>query len=97
MYSVNSSAGRFRLIALLEGISYLFLLGIAMPVKYGLDFPYLVKFGGWAHGLLFVVFFFALADVVMTEKWKIKKTFLAAVSSVLPFGFYIFEKYWSKD
>lgn len=96
MYSMKSSAGRFRLVALIEGISFLFLLGIAMPVKYGLDYPYLVKFGGWAHGLLFILFFFALADVFISEKWSLKKIFFAAFSSVLPFGFYIFEKYWSK-
>lgn len=97
MYNFKTSDGRFSLIALIEGLSFLFLLLIAMPVKYGLDFPYLVKVGGWAHGMLFIIYFFALMDVAMSNKWSFKRIFLAAVASVLPLGFWIFEKYWNKN
>ncbi|RZM12434.1 MAG: DUF3817 domain-containing protein, partial [Pedobacter sp.] len=46
---------RFMLIALVEGISYLLLLCIAMPLKYYADMPGFVKYLGWAHGVLFVL------------------------------------------
>ena len=46
----------FRFIALAEGISFLFLLFIAMPLKYFNNMPQAVRFGGMIHGLLFVAF-----------------------------------------
>ncbi|MCH5690241.1 DUF3817 domain-containing protein [Niabella sp. W65] len=45
-------------IAFLEGISYLLLLLVAMPLKYLADIPEGVKYIGWAHGVLFVLFVF---------------------------------------
>ena len=46
----------FRLTALLEGISYILLLFIAMPIKYLLDDPTYVKLLGMPHGILFVAY-----------------------------------------
>jgi integral membrane protein len=96
-YSIKTAETRFTLISFIEGLSFLFLLGIAMPVKYGLDYPLLVKYGGWAHGLLFILYYFALADAVISYKWSMRKIFLACITSVLPFGFYIFEKYANQE
>ena len=44
----------FRVIAVLEGVSFLVLLGIAMPLKYYAALPSAVRVGGSLHGLLFV-------------------------------------------
>ena len=46
----------FRLIALLEGVSYILLLFFAMPIKYLLDDPTYVKLLGMPHGILFIIY-----------------------------------------
>ena len=87
----NTSLGRFRLIALLEGISFLVLLGIAMPLKYFAGMPMAVKIVGMAHGVLFLLYIALLADVAIKYKWGVKKIFLALIASVLPFGTMVFD------
>src|SRR3546814_10418799 len=66
---LKTSLGRFRLIAFTEGLSYLFLLFVAMPLKYLADMPLVVKYAGWVHGLLFVLFMLALLEVTIKRKW----------------------------
>jgi integral membrane protein len=83
---IKTKLGWLRIIAFLEGISFLLLLGIAMPLKYIWEMPEYVRVVGMAHGLLFV-FFLALVAVVGTDKdWSPKTYLLAFLASVLPFG-----------
>lgn len=82
----------FRRIAIIEGISYLILLGIAMPLKYFADQPLPVKYLGWAHGVLFVVFCILLLQVWIKYKWTFLFTVLAFVSSLVPFGTFYLDK-----
>ena len=53
---LKTPLGRFRAVALAEGLSFVVLLFIAMPLKYALGLPLAVKYVGWAHGLLFVLY-----------------------------------------
>ena len=46
----------FRIIAFLEGVSYILLLFIAVPIKYFLGDEKYVKLLGMPHGLLFVTY-----------------------------------------
>lgn len=75
-----------RLSALLEGISFLILLGIAMPLKYMAGLPDMVKYVGWAHGILFV--WYVIAVIVARDEYRLnhRKTAIALAGSVLPFG-----------
>lgn len=75
-----------RFIAFLEGISYLILLCIAMPLKYYFNQPQAVKTVGMAHGVLFVLFIILLLIVHVEKKWSLKKTILSFISSLIPFG-----------
>ncbi len=77
---------RFRLVGILEGISYLLLLFIAMPMKYALDMPLAVKYTGWAHGVLFVAYGFTLLIAAVQLGWSFKKVILAGFASLVPFG-----------
>jgi len=88
----QNDIARFKIIAKLEGISFLLLLFIAMPLKYGMDMPLAVKYVGWAHGLLFVLYILLLIVVSVNHDWKIKKIFLAFVAALLPFGPFYFDK-----
>lgn len=84
----------FRIVALLEGISYILLLFIATPIKYLAGNESYVKLLGMPHGLLFVAYI-VIAYLIKDEmKWD-KKTFLTIlVASLIPFGtFYIDKKY----
>lgn len=79
----------FRFTALLEGISFIVLLGIAMPLKYYYDQPEAVKIVGMAHGVLFVLYVIFLLMVHLKHQWKISKTILAFIASFLPFGTFV--------
>lgn len=83
---LNTLMGQLRLVAFLEGLSLVLLLFVAMPLKYLADMPLMVRVVGMAHGILFIAYvgyvLFARSDF----KWSNKKTLLALVLSVVPFG-----------
>lgn len=83
---------RFRLIATLEGISFLALLFIAMPLKYLAAQAAPVKYVGWAHGVLFVLFCFALLQVWYVRRWTFLQVAGAFVASLLPFGTFVLDR-----
>lgn len=84
----------FRIIALLEGLSYILLLFVAVPVKYLLEDPSYVKMLGMPHGILFVAYI-ALAFLVKPElKWSGKTFSFVLLASLIPFAtFYVDLKY----
>lgn len=88
----NTNLGKFRLIALLEGTSYLFLLCVAMPLKYYFGFELAVKYTGWMHGVLFVAYCLFLLIVWKQYKWSFKKAVIAFIASLIPFGTFVFDK-----
>jgi integral membrane protein len=83
---------QFRAVSLLEGVSYLLLLGVAVPVKYLLHEPALVRVLGRVHGGLFVLFVLALVRAAAAAEWKASRSITAFVASVLPFGAFWFER-----
>ena len=92
-----SSLGRLRLIGMAEGISLLFLFGIAMPLKYMLDKPEAVTIIGWIHGLLFVLFMIAVIIVYDQRNWPFKKVIYAFIAAFLPFGTFVFDAHLKKE
>lgn len=88
---MNNKLKIFRVVALLEGISFLVLLFLAMPLKYIFDMPLPVRIVGMAHGVLFISFIFYLALVKLEYKWSFKKTALAFAASLLPFGTFVLD------
>ncbi len=87
----------FRIISILEAISYLVLLFIAMPLKYMFHQPELTRFTGSVHGALFILY--VIGAFVMYKKldWSIKTLLIAILCSVIPFGpFYVDKKFLPK-
>ena len=84
----------FRIVALLEGVSYILLLFIATPIKYLLNDPQYVKLLGMPHGILFVAYV-AFAFLFKKEfSWTNKEFLMVLLASIIPFGtFYIDRKY----
>lgn len=94
---LRTPIGRLRLIGWLEGSSYLLLLGVAMPVKYIAGHPEMVEVVGMAHGILFLMFCAAAVHTAATHKWPMTRLMGAFVSSVLPFGPFVFDARVLKD
>ncbi|WP_426756012.1 DUF3817 domain-containing protein [Myxococcus sp. Y35] len=88
---LKTPLGRFRAVALAEGLSVIALFFIAMPLKYAAGMPQAVKFTGWVHGLLFVLYLFALMEVAIAHRWSILRVLGAIFASLLPFGTFVFE------
>ena len=81
----------FRVIAFLEGLSYILLLFIAVPIKYINSDPQYVKMLGMPHGMLFMGYI-ALAIVLRTDNQWIKNNFFVVIlASVIPFGTFVVE------
>ncbi|HBK70362.1 MAG TPA: hypothetical protein DDZ39_01680 [Flavobacteriaceae bacterium] len=84
----------FRIVSFLEGISYLLLLFVAVPLKYFAEDPTYVKLLGMPHGLLFVAYIILAFLIKPDLKWDSKTFAIVLIASVLPFGtFYIDKKY----
>ncbi|MFT7517381.1 MAG: integral membrane protein [Myxococcota bacterium] len=84
----------FRLTAFLEGISYILLLLIAVPVKYIYEDPSYVKLLGMPHGILFMAYIGFAIYFAAKRKWSAKTLAIVLLGSVLPLGtFYVDHKY----
>jgi integral membrane protein len=83
---VSRRLGWLRVVAFLEGLSFLILLGVAMPLKYLAGQPQWVRGVGMTHGLLFMAYVALVWAVMMEKDWTPGKTMAALVASVLPFG-----------
>jgi integral membrane protein len=86
MRILKTSLGRLRAIGWWEGISFLLLLGVAMPLKYFAGWPDAVRVVGMAHGVLFCVYVLAAIQAALEHDWSWKRTALVLAASVLPAG-----------
>ncbi|MEO0472738.1 MAG: DUF3817 domain-containing protein [Bacteroidota bacterium] len=81
-----------RLLGLLEGISYLLLLGLGMPLKYVYEMPMPNYVIGMAHGVLFVGYCLLVLLVGQEKKWNLMTLFWALLASLIPFGTFVADK-----
>ena len=78
--------GRLRLLAFVEGTSFLVILFITMPLKYQFGYPEPNYMFGMAHGIFFILYVLAVIQAKFEQQWTYKTTFLALIASVIPFG-----------
>lgn len=76
----------FQRVAIWEGVSYLVLLLIAMPLKYLAGYEMAVKVVGWAHGGLFMAYVAILALCWIKLGWNLRFVLVAGIASLLPAG-----------
>jgi len=76
----------------IEAVSFLLLLGVAMPLKYLAGQPLAVKIVGWAHGVLFVIFGMALLHVWITARWPFGRVVAVFIAALLPFGPFVVDR-----
>ena len=85
----------FKYTSLLEGISYILLLFVGVPLKYFGDNPIVVKSLGMPHGILFLAYIVMALLIREKMNWDAKSTFGVLIASILPFGtFYVNKKYF---
>lgn len=82
---------QFRIIAIAEGISFLVLLGIAMPLKYLANQPEAVRIVGAIHGGLFILYILAIFRAAHYGKLSVKWMAAAFIASFLPFGPFVID------
>lgn len=88
----------FRLISYLEGISYLLILFVTMPLKYLFASPEPNRVIGMAHGFLFLLYIVFAFLIKPEKKWNNKTLLIVLLCSVIPFGtFWMDKKYLSKN
>ena len=88
---------RFRLVGIAEGISFLVLLLIAMPLKHFLKIPEPVKIIGWIHGALFITYLYLVIEVAITLKKNLGWCIIAFLAAFIPFGTFITDKKLRKE
>ncbi|MFC3886006.1 DUF3817 domain-containing protein [Bacillus songklensis] len=93
----TSTIGLLRGIGIIEGISYLVLLFIAMPLKYFANLPIFVQIFGMAHGILFVLFVLMLLIVWFRHGWSLIRVLGAFMASLLPFGTFVLDARLRKE
>ena len=82
----------YRKTAVVEGISYLILLFVAMPLKYFFNIPEAVKYFGWIHGVLFLVFVVFLVLAAVKYRWSLIRIGIYLIAYVLPIVPFILDK-----
>jgi integral membrane protein len=85
-----------RIVGILEGISFLVLLCIAMPMKYFYNIPEAVRYTGWAHGVLFMAYIPAVFIARKAMNWNFVWISFALKASVIPFGTFFLHKHLIK-
>ncbi|MBC8003581.1 MAG: DUF3817 domain-containing protein [Opitutaceae bacterium] len=93
----RSPVGRLRLIGMFEGVSFLLLMGVAMPLKYFAGFPEAVKWTGWLHGILFIGYCLAILGALVSGRISFWKSALAFVASLVPLGPFLIDRSLAGD
>lgn len=94
MNLLKTTIGRLRVIGFLEGVSFLVLLGVAMPLKYIWGDPQAVRVVGMAHGVLFLAYLAATLQAMLEHGWTLKRATLVAAASLVPFGTFYVDVKW---
>ena len=88
---LSTHIGRLRLVGMLEGLSFIILLFIAMPLKYCAGMPEAVSVAGMAHGVLFILFCTLLWYTAQKYEWSVRKAAIPFVAALLPFGPFVID------
>lgn len=87
---------QFKFISTVEGISFLILLFIAMPLKYFFGMPIATKIVGSIHGGLFMYYLFLQYKSSSKYNWNLKQNLLFFVASIVPFMTFFTHKILTK-
>ena len=89
--TLQTVLGQLRILAILEGISYLLLLPTVI-LKYGFDMGLPNKIVGSIHGLLFILYSVWVVYYALNNKWSLMKTIICLAASLFPFATFIVDQ-----
>ena len=91
MKLLQSNLGRLQIVAFLEGVSFILLMGVAMPMKYYLGYEHATQGIGMIHGLLFIAYTIMIFPVKQDLNWGWFRTGLVFLASIVPLGTFVAE------
>ncbi|MEO5912911.1 MAG: DUF3817 domain-containing protein [Luteolibacter sp.] len=97
MPSWNTAVGRMRAVGMLESVSFILLMGVAMPLKYLAGMPEAVKWAGWIHGILFIAYGMTNLAALTGDRISFRKSSIAFMASLIPFGPFIIDRRFAED
>ena len=86
-----------RIASMLEGISFLILLFIAMPMKYVAGNPHWVSWAGRVHGGLFIVLAVALMRCASARGWTMSRALRVIGMALVPFGAFFLDREFASE
>lgn len=95
--AIITKLNRFLKTGLAEGLSFIVLIAIAMPLKYMAGMLLPVRIIGMLHGLLFVLYTLFLFQAAIAYKWSVLKTLFAFLLSFIPLGTFFLETLLRKE
>lgn len=95
--AASRSIARLRRVGVAEGVSFLALLCVAMPLKYWAGIPMAVKVVGWAHGVLLILLVLALAEAKRRARWSVAYAGVVFLAALVPFGPFMIDRRLRRD
>lgn len=92
MLSFDTPIQKLRSLALLEGLSFLLLLGLGMPLKYAAGIPILVQILGPIHGILFILYIAAVLQVTIERVWSVPRVLATLAAALVPFATFVLDR-----
>ncbi|MDX1679831.1 MAG: DUF3817 domain-containing protein [Akkermansiaceae bacterium] len=93
MFEFRTPMDRVRTLGRIEGVSFILLLGIAMPLRTYMGMDKAVTYVGWAHGILFIALALVTFIAWRGEHLSFKQSCLVAIGALLPFGPFVVERW----
>jgi integral membrane protein len=93
MFDFSTPISRVRNLGRIEGVSFLLLVGVAMPMKHFADQPLAVTYFGWVHGILFMMLALVTLLALIEKQLSFKQCCIVALAAVLPFGPFFIDRY----
>ena len=93
---MNNNISYLRFTGIAEGISFLVLLLIAMPLKYYFGLPIAVKVVGWMHGVLFIAYIIIVLLSIKIMRWNWFSVGVALAASLIPIGTFVLDASWKR-
>ncbi len=94
---LRSSIGQLRIVGFAEAVSFLILLGVAVPLKYLGGLPGPVRVVGMIHGVLFLLYIVAVIRAAWVHRWPVLRWFLSLAASFFPFGPFLLDRRLRRD
>lgn len=83
---------QWRVVGFAEGLSYLLLLFVAMPLKSLGGLPSAVRVAGSVHGVLFLLYIVAVVRAGRDRRWPVETWAESLAASVFPFGPFLLDR-----